>query len=264
MRGVTSEREVWLQLACLAVSVGLHAAMTVVFWQRPASLPGPDELVTVTLVDRPAGKPAGSPSPEAGARPKSRPPAPLRREPAPSPPAATVSPVVTVPPAEVPPVTFEKPAEESSAQVFPAATVAATSPPGNDRDGQVAPAEAGSGSGTTAGAGGPGKAGRRAASGDGEETAGLIKATPRYESNPLPPYPRVARQNRWQGTVRLRARVSAAGEIEKVSLERSSGHEVLDHAALQGVRPWRFIPATRNGVPVACEVSIPVAFRLTE
>ena len=63
---------------------------------------------------------------------------------------------------------------------------------------------------------------------------------------------------------RRSARVSAAGELEGVSLERSSGHEVLDRSALDGVKRWRFIPATRGGVPVPCEVSIPVAFRLTE
>lgn len=103
--------------------------------------------------------------------------------------------------------------------------------------------------------------GDRKGSGSG---GGMIRATPRYESNPLPNYPRLARQNRWEGTVRLRARVTAGGTVEGVSLERSSGHAVLDSSALAGVQHWRFIPATRGGVPVACEVSIPVAFRLTE
>jgi len=87
---------------------------------------------------------------------------------------------------------------------------------------------------------------------------------PRYAANPLPDYPRLARQNRWEGTVRLRARISPAGTVEEVGLEQSSGYPLLDRAALAGVRRWRFSPASRNGVPVPCDVSIPVAFRLEE
>jgi protein TonB len=64
--------------------------------------------------------------------------------------------------------------------------------------------------------------------------------------------------------VRLRARISPAGTVEEVGLEQSSGYPLLDRAALAGVRRWRFSPASRNGVPVSCEVSIPVAFRLEE
>jgi len=116
--------------------------------------------------------------------------------------------------------------------------------------------------GDGAGSGSAGQGPKRKGEGDGG--GGLIKATPRYESNPLPNYPRLARQNHWEGTVRLRARVTAGGDVEGVSLERSSGHAVLDRSALDGVQRWRFIPATRGGVPVACEVSIPVAFKLTE
>lgn len=261
MRGVITEREVRLQLLCLVVSIGLHAVLTVLLWQRPAPLPVGQELVTVTLVGRPTSQPAGAPSPVVGPHPKSRPPAPPRQTPAPRPtsPVTPASPSVAAPSAEASPVLPESSADEAAAETVPAGTAVATGPPG----GGISSADADSSAGTAGGATGRGKAGRRDGE-DGEETAGLIKATPRYESNPLPPYPRVARQNHWQGTVRLRARISAAGDIEKVSLERSSGHQVLDQAALQGVRHWRFIPATRNGVPVASEVSIPVAFRLTE
>lgn len=63
--------------------------------------------------------------------------------------------------------------------------------------------------------------------------------------------------------MRLRARISPAGTVDEVTLEQSSGHPVLDRAALAGVRRWRFHPAAHGGVPVPCEVSIPVAFRLT-
>lgn len=121
-------------------------------------------------------------------------------------------------------------------------------------------------------AGGTGSMGGFAMQGDGlGQDAGkeggskaLIQATPRYEFNPKPEYPGIARQNRWTGTVRVRARVTAGGAVDSVSLEQSSGHALLDRSALDSVRRWRFIPATRGGVPVACDVSIPVAFQLTE
>jgi len=116
---------------------------------------------------------------------------------------------------------------------------------------------------TTGGAGAP--VIQRSAKLGGTASGGsLIKAIPRYESNPLPHYPRLARQNRWEGTVRLRAMVTAGGDVKELTLERSSGHALLDRSALEGVLHWRFIPATRGGAPVACEVSIPVAFRLQE
>jgi protein TonB len=118
----------------------------------------------------------------------------------------------------------------------------------------------GGGDRTTSGAANPGTG----EGGGGDGGGGRLKAIPRYESNPLPHYPRLARQNHWEGTVRLRALVTASGDVEGLTLERSSGHAVLDHSALDGVRRWRFIPATRGGVPIPCEVSIPVAFRLRE
>lgn len=92
--------------------------------------------------------------------------------------------------------------------------------------------------------------------------AGLILATPRYASNPKPDYPRLARQNRWEGVVQLRALISAAGEVETLFVENSSGHQLLDRSAVDGVRRWRFIPARRGDSQVSCEVRIPVAFRL--
>jgi TonB family protein len=91
---------------------------------------------------------------------------------------------------------------------------------------------------------------------------GLVLATPRYASNPKPEYPRLARQNRWEGVVQLRALISAAGEVETLAIENSSGYQLLDSSAIDGVRRWRFIPARRGEAQVACEVRIPVAFRL--
>lgn len=64
--------------------------------------------------------------------------------------------------------------------------------------------------------------------------------------------------------VLLRVAVSAAGEPERVALEQSSGHALLDDSALAAVRRWRFEPARLGPVAVASQVQVPVRFRLAE
>jgi protein TonB len=89
-----------------------------------------------------------------------------------------------------------------------------------------------------------------------------LEAIPNYRSNPLPEYPYLARQRRWQGVVWLLVEVSAAGRVDDLTVERSSGHRVLDRAAQRAVRRWRFSPATRLGLPVDSRVRVPVRFKL--
>jgi protein TonB len=62
--------------------------------------------------------------------------------------------------------------------------------------------------------------------------------------------------------VKVRVRVGVDGEVREVTLESSCGHAVLDRAALDGVRRWRFRPGRRGGKPVESEVVVPVDFRL--
>ena len=81
-------------------------------------------------------------------------------------------------------------------------------------------------------------------------------------NNPKPPYPLAARRNGAQGRVVLSVQVSAAGAGGAVLLKHSSGHAVLDNAALQTVRHWRFIPARRGDAPVESWVDVPIIFRL--
>ncbi|MEM8883044.1 MAG: energy transducer TonB [Planctomycetota bacterium] len=89
-----------------------------------------------------------------------------------------------------------------------------------------------------------------------------IESEARPSSCPPPDYPRLARRQGQEGTVRVRIYVNAHGDVERVRLERSSGHRLLDRAALDAARGWWFTPATRNGEPVACEIVQPVVFRL--
>lgn len=90
----------------------------------------------------------------------------------------------------------------------------------------------------------------------------VIEARPDYASNPPPPYPETARRNGWQGKVMVRATVNAQGKVERVALARGSGYAILDQAALDAVRRWRFKAKTVAGVATGSTVEVPVNFSL--
>lgn len=65
-----------------------------------------------------------------------------------------------------------------------------------------------------------------------------------------------------QGKVVLRVLVSAVGDPAKVEVRTSSGSEVLDEAALDAVKHWRFVPARKGEQPVEAWVLVPITFTL--
>jgi len=83
-----------------------------------------------------------------------------------------------------------------------------------------------------------------------------------YLNNPRPPYPMAARRMGWQGKVVLNVEVLSEGKAGQVLLSASSGYELLDHAALQTVKTWRFTPAHRAGQPVTRWFLVPIKFAL--
>jgi len=87
-------------------------------------------------------------------------------------------------------------------------------------------------------------------------------AFPRYDINPKPEYPDVARLRGYQGTVELKVFVLANGRAKSVDILTSSGYRVLDSAARKAVRFWKFQPATFLGARVDSQVIFPIVFRL--
>ena len=75
-------------------------------------------------------------------------------------------------------------------------------------------------------------------------------------------YPPLARQTRISGTVRLHAIIGKDGTIQ--SLEVMSGHPLLQQAALDAVRQWRYQPTLLNGEPVDVDTTIDVIFSLNQ
>ncbi len=83
-----------------------------------------------------------------------------------------------------------------------------------------------------------------------------------YLRNPAPNYPLASRRAGEQGTVTLRVRVSPDGLATRVAVERSSGSQHLDAAALEAVKAWRFTPARRGADAVESWMLVPIVFRL--
>jgi protein TonB len=83
-----------------------------------------------------------------------------------------------------------------------------------------------------------------------------------YAKNPRPAYPRQAKREGWEGTTLLRVSVQPSGKPGAVKLQKSSGHDVLDEAAIAAVEKWTFTPATQGGTPIGGSVTVPIVFRL--
>ncbi|HEY0342151.1 MAG TPA: energy transducer TonB [Steroidobacteraceae bacterium] len=83
-----------------------------------------------------------------------------------------------------------------------------------------------------------------------------------YLNNPAPAYPMASRRMHEKGMVLLRVRVSQQGTALDVLIERTSGSQHLDVAALEAVRHWRFVPAHRGTESVEAWVLVPLEFAL--
>ncbi|MGD8526469.1 MAG: energy transducer TonB [Thioalkalispiraceae bacterium] len=80
--------------------------------------------------------------------------------------------------------------------------------------------------------------------------------------NPKPVYPSFARRRGMQGVVVLQVNVSKQGTVTAIHVMRSSGYRLLDVAALNSVKHWRFMPARKGDQSVASSVQVPVRFIL--
>ena len=74
----------------------------------------------------------------------------------------------------------------------------------------------------------------------------------------IPLYPPIAKAARVSGTVLLQATISKAGRIE--NLRVISGPAMLQQAAMDAVKSWRYRPYMLNGEPVETETTINVVF----
>ena len=89
-------------------------------------------------------------------------------------------------------------------------------------------------------------------------SAGVMAGMLLVKTNPV--YPPIARAASVSGTVVLQATISKTGTIE--NLRVVSGPPLLQQAALEAVKTWRYRPYLLMGVPVDVQTTINVVFSL--
>jgi periplasmic protein TonB len=134
-----------------------------------------------------------------------------------------------------------------------------------------APASNGTGSGGGIGSGSGGGVGKGTGPGVGEGRGGGIGGgvfrvgggvlAPRPIATPDPEYTDEARRAKYQGTCVLGMIVGPDGKPRDIRVQRSIGMG-LDKKAIEAVQQWRFNPATKDGQPVAVQISVEVSFKL--
>ena len=90
----------------------------------------------------------------------------------------------------------------------------------------------------------------------------VVAARPLEGANAPPYYPRLAQRRGVEGKVVVALELDASGVVIAARVAESSGSTVLDAAALNALRSWRFEPATRDGRPIAASWHQVVEFRI--
>jgi len=109
---------------------------------------------------------------------------------------------------------------------------------------------------------GPVAAGAEAegAGGEQKKPAGPTKGPGVLGGTP-PIYPKDALDRGLEGKVSLSVTVAANGSVSSVSVAQSSGHELLDAAAIRAVkRDWKFQPGLKEGEPASGSVTVTFEF----
>lgn len=96
-----------------------------------------------------------------------------------------------------------------------------------------------------------------------QSTRGAIfEAKPDYLKNPAPEYPESARRRGYQGIVFLLVGIDQHGSVKHVKVKESSGHALLDQAAVKAVRTWKFHPGKVGILHIESSVQVPIRFNL--
>jgi protein TonB len=90
----------------------------------------------------------------------------------------------------------------------------------------------------------------------------IVEARPLYRINPPPKYPAMARKRGYTGHVVLKVLVGQDGSVADLRLFSSSGHAILDNAAISSVKTWIFEPGMRGEEKVEMWVRVPIRFEL--
>lgn len=78
-----------------------------------------------------------------------------------------------------------------------------------------------------------------------------VAAVIKFETCAKPEWPKEALRNEQTGTVNLSFLIDEEGKVAESRIEKSSGYELLDNAARDGISKCRFSPETVDGKPTA-------------
>ena len=242
---------------CMIGSILLHAALFLYLAGFPAVKAAPVRAIEAYVVDlagpdparnRPArrGTDAGSPAPvrgDIGTRP------------------------IVSPPVVIPPV-IASPAEGGRLPPLPPVPVAARPDSGTTRPESMANAASVGHPQVRRPEGEPG--GRRSVVTRQSVGAGPVQVmalgdsgSPSFLHREPPIYPVLARKLGREGRVLLRLRLDPTGHLQGVETVEAGGFGFAE-AAISAIRKSTFMPAVRNGDPVASQVLVPVRFVLYE
>ena len=87
-----------------------------------------------------------------------------------------------------------------------------------------------------------------------------LPVAPRKIVDARPTYPEIARAARVEGTIIMEAVIDTSGRVTQLRVLRSV--PMLDQAALDAVRQWRYTPSLYGGHPVSVLMTITVRFQL--
>jgi protein TonB len=87
-----------------------------------------------------------------------------------------------------------------------------------------------------------------------------LPVPPRKTNDARPVYPDLARQARVEGTVVMEAVLDPSGRVTQLRVIQSV--PLLDRAALDAVRQWRYTPSMYGGRPVSVLMTITMQFKL--
>ena len=77
-------------------------------------------------------------------------------------------------------------------------------------------------------------------------------------------YPQDAWESGIGGETVLRIRISTAGTVDSVAVQKGSGHRSLDSAAVAGARELRYEPARQGTKPIPVWATLPVRYPMPE
>jgi TonB family protein len=77
-------------------------------------------------------------------------------------------------------------------------------------------------------------------------------------------YPRWALRQGWEGELSIAVEILKDGSVGRTKVMKSTGHKMLDEAAVKAVHSWKFHAAVKDGQIVLTCIQIPVRFQIND